>query len=96
MCRLIGWKTNAYKFLIWKPDGLFRPRYRYEGNITIEVIEMRLEVCGLDSLGSDEGLVEGFCVFSRKKIGNVVTQRYFLFSSTSIQFSRKILIHDVI
>ena len=24
--RHIGWKINAYKVLIWKPDGLFRPR----------------------------------------------------------------------
>ena len=71
---------NAYKVLIWKPDGLFRPRCRYEDNIKIDVTEMRLDVWGPDSLGSDERLMAGFYAFGRKKIGNSVTQRYFLFS----------------
>lgn len=41
-CRHIGWKINAYKVLMWKPDGLSRLRCRCEDNIKIYVTEMRL------------------------------------------------------
>jgi len=63
--------------LVWKPDGLFRPRCKCEDNIKTDVTEMRLEVCGLDSWGSDEGLVAEFCAFGRKKMG-ILSQKIFL------------------
>jgi hypothetical protein len=60
-------KINTYKVLIRKPDGLFS--LRCEDNIKIDVTEIRLKVCGLDSFGSGEGMVAGFCAFGKKKLG---------------------------
>ena len=65
----VGWKINTYKVLIWKPDGLFETGRICEDNIKIDVTEMSLEVCGLDSFGPDEIFLAGFFFNSVEKFG---------------------------
>jgi hypothetical protein len=52
---------NAFKILVGKPEGkrpLRRPRHRWEDNINMDFWKI---VFGLDSSGSGQGLMVGFC-----------------------------------
>jgi hypothetical protein len=53
-----GEMRNAYKILVWKPEGT-RP-CRWEDNIKI-ILEHRVGRCGLDLCGSGQVLVAGSC-----------------------------------
>jgi hypothetical protein len=50
-----GEVRGAYKILVGRPEGrrpLGRPRRRWEDNIKMDLREIRVWGCGLDSLGS--------------------------------------------
>jgi hypothetical protein len=58
----MGEERNLYKVLVGKPEGkrpLGRPRRRWENWIRMDLKEIGLEGCGLDSTGSGQGPVAG-------------------------------------
>jgi hypothetical protein len=63
-CGTHGRRKKAYKVLVGKPEGKIpfgRPRHRWEEWVRIDLGEIGLGGCGLDSTGSEEGLVAGCC-----------------------------------
>jgi hypothetical protein len=51
----MGEKRNVYRLLVGKPEGkrpLGRPRRRWIDNIKTDLLEIRIECCGLDWFGS--------------------------------------------
>jgi hypothetical protein len=60
----MGEERKLYKVLVRKPEGrrpLGRPRRRWEDGISMDLREIGLEVCGLDSTVSGQGPVAGCC-----------------------------------
>jgi hypothetical protein len=58
----MGEERKVYKVLVGKPEGnrpLGRPRRRWEDGIRMDLREIGLEGCGLDSTGSGQGPVAG-------------------------------------
>jgi hypothetical protein len=57
-------RRDVYKVLVGKPEGkrpLERPKRRREEGVRMDLMEIGLGGCGLDSTGSGQGLVEGCC-----------------------------------
>jgi hypothetical protein len=57
-------EIKVYKVLMGKPEGkrpLGRPRRRWENGIRMDLREIGLGVCGLDSTGSGQGPLAGCC-----------------------------------
>jgi hypothetical protein len=55
----MGDERKVYKVLVGKPEGkrpLGRPRRRWEDGVRMDVREIGLRVCGLDSTVSGQGL----------------------------------------
>jgi hypothetical protein len=70
----MGEMKNAYSILVRKPEGkrpLGRPRHRWEDNIRKDHRKIRVRVCGLDSLGSEQGPVAGFCEHGNEPSGSI-------------------------
>jgi hypothetical protein len=60
----MGEDRKVYKVLVGKPEGkktLGRPRRRWEDGIRMDLGEIGLGGCGLDSTGSRQGPVAGCC-----------------------------------
>jgi hypothetical protein len=60
----MGEERKVYTVLVGKPEGkrpLGRPRLRWEDVIGMDLREIGLGVCGLDSSGSGQGPVAGCC-----------------------------------
>jgi hypothetical protein len=60
----IGEERKVYKVLVGKPEGkrpLGRRRRRWEDGIRMDLREVGLGGCGLDSTGSGQGPVAGCC-----------------------------------
>jgi hypothetical protein len=60
----IGEKRNAYKLLMFKPEGkraLGRPRYRWGDNIKIDLRETGWDGMDWIDLAQDRGPLEGSC-----------------------------------
>jgi hypothetical protein len=58
----MGEDRNMYKVLVGKPEGkrqLGRPRRRWEDGIRMDLREIDLGGCGLDSTVSEQGPVAG-------------------------------------
>jgi hypothetical protein len=58
----MGEERKVYKVLVGKPEGnipLGRPRRRWEVGIRMDLREIGLGGCGLDSTGSGQGPVAG-------------------------------------
>jgi hypothetical protein len=58
----MGEERKVYKFLVGKPEGktpLVRPRRRWEDGIRMDLMEIGLGGCGLDSTVSGQGPVAG-------------------------------------
>jgi hypothetical protein len=69
---------NAYKILICKPEGnrpFGRLRHRWEKNSKMDYKDIMCE-CGLDSCGSQWGLVIGSCEYGNKPSGSIKGSRY--------------------
>jgi hypothetical protein len=60
----MGEERKVYKILVGNPEGkrpLGKPRRRWGDGIRMDVREIGLGVCGLDSTGSGQGPVAGCC-----------------------------------
>jgi hypothetical protein len=67
----------VYKVLVGKPEGrrpLGRPRRRWEDGIRMDLREIGLGVCGLDSTGSGQGPVAGCCECGDEPSGSCATE----------------------
>jgi hypothetical protein len=73
----MGEERKVYKVLVGKPEGkrpLGRPRCRWEDGVRMELREIGLGVCGLDSTGSGQGPVSGCCECGDKPSGSCATE----------------------
>jgi hypothetical protein len=63
--------------LVGKPEGkrpLGRPRCRWEDGIRMDLREIGLGGCGLDSTGSEQGPVAGCCECGDEPLGSCATE----------------------
>jgi hypothetical protein len=67
----------VYKVLVGKPEGrrpVGRPRRRWEDGVRMDLREIGLGVCGLDSTGSGQGSVAGCCECGDEPSGSCATE----------------------
>jgi len=72
----MGEERKVYKVLVGKPEGkrpLGRPRRRWEDGIRMDLREIGLGGCGLDSTGSGQGPVAGCCECGDEPSGSCAT-----------------------
>jgi hypothetical protein len=75
----MGEKRKVYKVLVGKPEGkrpLGRPRHRWEDEIRMDLRDIGLGVCGLDSTVSGQGPVAGCRECGDEPSGSCVTESY--------------------
>jgi hypothetical protein len=73
----MGEERKVYKVLVGKPEGkrpLVRPRQRWEDGIRMDLMEIGLVGCELDSTVSGQGQVAGFCECGDEPSGSCVTE----------------------
>jgi hypothetical protein len=73
----MGEERKVYKVLVGKAEGkrpLGRPRRRLEDEIRMDVREIGLGVCGLNSTGSGQGPVAGCCECGDGPSGSCATE----------------------
>jgi hypothetical protein len=73
----MGEERKVYKVLVGKPEGkrlLGRPRCRWEDDIRMDLREIGLGGCGLDSTVSGQGLVAGCCECGDESLGSCATE----------------------
>jgi hypothetical protein len=72
----------VYKVLVGKPEGrrpFGRPRRRWEDGIRMDLKEIGLGGCGLDSTVSGQGPVESCCECGDEPSGSCATELVILF-----------------
>jgi hypothetical protein len=72
-----AWERRVYKVLVGKPEGkrpFGRPRRRWEDGIRMDLREIGLGGCGLDSTGSGQGPVTGCCECGDEPSGSCATE----------------------
>jgi hypothetical protein len=80
----MGKEKKVYKVLVGKPEGkstLGRPRRRWEDGIRMDLREIGLGECGLDSTRSGKGLVAGCCECGYEPSGSCATELVIIFHS---------------
>jgi hypothetical protein len=80
----MGEERIVYKVLVGKPERkrpLGRPRLRWEYGIIVDLREIGLGGCGLDSTGSGQGPVAGCCECSVEPSGSCATELVSQFSA---------------
>jgi hypothetical protein len=73
----MGEERKVYKVLVGKSEGkrpLGSPRRRWEDGIRMDIREIGLRGCGLDSTGSGQGPVAGCCECSDEPSGSCATE----------------------
>jgi hypothetical protein len=73
----MGEERKVYKVLVGKPEGkrpLGRPRCRWEDVIRMDLREIGLGGCGLDSTVSGQGPVAGCCECGDELPGSCATE----------------------
>jgi hypothetical protein len=73
----LGEERKVYKVLVGKPEGkrpLGRPRRRWEDGIRMDLSEIGLGGCGLDSTVSGQGPVAGCCECGDEPSGSCATE----------------------
>jgi hypothetical protein len=73
----MGEERKVYKVLVGKPEGkrpLGRLRRRWEDGIRMDLREIGLGGCGLDSTVSGQGPVAGCCVCGDEPSGSCATE----------------------
>jgi hypothetical protein len=73
----MGEERKVYKVLVGNPEGkipLGRARRRWEDGIRMDVREIGLGVCGVDSTGSGQGPVGGCCECGDEPSGSCATE----------------------
>jgi hypothetical protein len=76
-CISMGDERKVYKVLVGKSEGkrpLGRPRRRWEDGIRMDLREIGLGVCGLDSTVSRQGPVAGCCECGDESSGSCATE----------------------
>jgi hypothetical protein len=79
----MGEVRKVYRVLVGKPEGkrpLRRPRRRWEDGIRMDLREIGLGGCGLDSTGSGHGPVAGCCECGDEPSGSCATELVILIS----------------
>jgi hypothetical protein len=73
----MGEDRKVYKVLVGKPEGkrpLGRPRRRWKDGVRMDLREIGLGGCGLDSTGSGQGPVAGCGECSDEPSGSCATE----------------------
>jgi hypothetical protein len=73
----MGEERKVYKILVGKPKGkrpLGRPRHRWEDGVRMDLREIGLGGCGLDSTGLGQGQVAGCCECGDEPSGSCTTE----------------------
>jgi hypothetical protein len=73
----MGEERKVYRVLVGKPEGkrpLGRPMRRWEYGIRMDLREIGLGGCGLDSTGSVQGPVAGCCEYGDEPSGSCATE----------------------
>jgi hypothetical protein len=73
----MGEERKVYKVLVGKPEGkrpLERPRRRWEYGIRMDLRDIGLGVCGLDSTASGQGPVASYCECGDEPSGSCTTE----------------------
>jgi hypothetical protein len=73
----MGEERKMYKVLVGKPEGkrpLGRPRRRWEDGIRMDLKEIGLGRCGLDSTVSEQGPEAGCCECGDEPSGSCATE----------------------
>jgi hypothetical protein len=73
----MGEDRKVYKVLVGKPEGrrpLGRPRHRWEDGVRMDLREIGLGGCELDSTGSGQGPVAGCCECGDEPSGSCATE----------------------
>jgi hypothetical protein len=73
----MGEERKVYKVFAGKPEGknpLGRLRHRWEDGIRMDIREIGLGVCGLDSTGSGQRPVAGCCECGDEPSGSCATE----------------------
>jgi hypothetical protein len=73
----VGEERKVDKVLVGKPEGkrpLGKPRRRWEDGIRMDLRETGLGVCGLDSTGSQQRPVAGYCECGDESSGSCATE----------------------
>jgi hypothetical protein len=80
----MGEERGVYRMLVVKPDGkrpLGRPRRRWEDWIRMDLREICLGGCGLDSTGSEQGPMAGCCECGDEPSSSCSTELVYSFVS---------------
>jgi hypothetical protein len=84
----MGQERKVYKVLVGKPEGkrpLGRPRCQWEDGIRMDLREIGLGGCGLDSTGSGQGPVAGCCECGDEPSGSCATELWtFMFCEPTL------------
>jgi hypothetical protein len=73
----MGEERKVYNVLVGKPEGkrpMGRPRRRWEDGIRMDLREIGLGGCGLDSTGSGQGPVADCCECGDESSGSCATE----------------------
>jgi hypothetical protein len=73
----MGEERKVYKVLVGKPEGkrpLGRTGRRWEDGIRMDLMQIGLKGCGLDSDGSGQGSVAGCCECGDEPSGSCATE----------------------
>jgi hypothetical protein len=84
---------GMYKVLVGKPEGrrlLERPRCRWEDGVSMDLREIGLGVCGLDSTGPGQGPVTGCCECCGEPSGSCATELVRRYRIVSKQMVRQL------
>jgi hypothetical protein len=87
----MGEERKVYRALVVKPEGkrpLERPRRRWEDGIRMDLREIGLWGCGLDSTGSEQVPVAGCCECGDEPSGSCATELV-SYAKWSLPFSSK-------
>jgi hypothetical protein len=85
----MGEERKLYKVLVGKPEvkrPLGRPRRRWEDGIRMNLREIGLGVCGLDSTGSGQGPVAGCCECGDEPSGSCAMEILLSTTITTTQY----------
>jgi hypothetical protein len=80
----MGEETKVHKVLVGKLEGkrpLGRSRHRWEDGIRMDLREIGLGVCELDSTGSGQGPVAGCCECGDEPSGSCATELVYIYVS---------------
>jgi hypothetical protein len=76
----MGEGKGVYRVLVGKPEGkrpLGRPRRRLEDNIKLDLREIGIDGGQLDSAGSGQGPIAGFCEYGNEPSDSIRKQDIF-------------------